>query len=168
MGVLISKKVLFVHKKVSFLSNIERCPKFPEYTLPCHVSFVAASGLVYQRSSGKLVRFTEMCDINDEMQEIQYSVNEEDSNRDYFSKKLAKYINVFMIREIFRNLEGTVGYHASADFTGDQLFPVVWETTRVLESISFIVRNWVCDGAAPSRKFFLINSLEEEKRGRQY
>ena len=65
-------------------------------------------------------------------------------------------------------MECTVGYHASAGFTGDQLFPVVWEATRVLESIGFKVRNWVRDGAAPNRRFFLINGLEEEKRGRQY
>ena len=66
-----------------------------------------------------------MGDINEEMQELQYSVNEEDSSRDYFSKKLGKYVNVFMIRGIISNLECTVGYHASAGFTGDQLFPVV-------------------------------------------
>ena len=61
-----------------------------------------------------------------------------------------------------------VGYHVSAGFTGDQLFPVVWEAIWVLESIGFKVCNWVCDGAAPNRMFFLINGLEEEKRGRQY
>ena len=98
-----------------------------------------------------------MGDINEQMQELQYSVNEEYSNREYFIKKLAKYVNVFMIRGIFSNLECTVGYHTSAGFTGDQLFPVVWEATRVLESIGFKDRNWVCDGAAPNRRFFLIN-----------
>ena len=74
-----------------------------------------------------------------------------------------------MIRGIFSNFECTVGYHASANFfTGDQLFLAVWEATRVLESIGFKIRNWVCDGAAPNKKFVLINGLEEEKRGRQY
>ena len=36
-----------------------------------------------------------------------------------------------------------------------------------LESIGFKVHKWVCDGAAPKRKFFFINGVEEEKRGRQ-
>ena len=102
------------------------------------------------------------------MQDLQYRVNEENSNREYFSKKLAKYVNVFMIRGIFSNLNCTVGHHASAGFTGDQLFSVVWEATRVLESIGFKVHIWVCDGATPNRRFFLINGMEEEKRGRQY
>ena len=50
--------------------------------------------VVYQRSSGKLVGFTEIGDINEEMQEFLYSGKEEDSNREYVSKKLAKYVNV--------------------------------------------------------------------------
>ena len=84
------------------------------------------------------------------MQKLQYSVNEEGSNREYFSKKLARYVNMFRIG-IFSNLERTVCYRASAGLTGDQLFPVVWEATRVLESIGFFkVRNWVCDVAAPN------------------
>ena len=76
-------------------------------------------------------------DINEKMQKLQYSVNEEGSNREYYSKKLARYVNMSMIQGIFRNLECTVGYHASAGLIGDQLFPVVWEATRVLESIGF-------------------------------
>ena len=104
-----------------------------------------------------------MGDINEEMQELQYNIIKQDSNREYFSKKLAKYVNVLMIRGIFSNLECTVGYHGSAGFTGYQLFPVVWEATRVLDGIGFKVFNWECDGAAPNKRFFLINGLEEEK-----
>ena len=75
-------------------------------------------------------------DINEKIQKLQYSVNEEGSNREYFSKKLARYVNMSRIG-IFSNLERTVCYRASAGLTGDQLFPVVWEATRVLESIGF-------------------------------
>ena len=57
--------------------------------------------------------------INEGMQDHQYSVNEEVSNRDYFSKKLAKYVNVFMIWGIISNSECADGCHASAGFTGD-------------------------------------------------
>ena len=32
-GALFSKKVPFFHKKMPFLANIERCPKFLEYAL---------------------------------------------------------------------------------------------------------------------------------------
>lgn len=35
------------------------------------------------------------------------------------------------------------------------------------ESIGFKVHDWVYDGAEPNRKFFVINGVEEEKRGRQ-
>ena len=42
-----------------------------------------------------------------------------------------------MIRGIFSNLEFTVDYHTFAGFIGDQLFPIVREASKVLESIGF-------------------------------
>ena len=111
-----------------------------------------------QRSSENLVGFTEMGDINEEMQELQYSVNEEDSNRDYFSKTLAEYeehlatwnvqldtMNLLVLLEIsyFQLFGRQLGY---------------WRAL-VLKSVT---------GYAPNRSFFLINGLEQEKRGTQY
>ena len=46
-------------------------------------------------------------------------------------------VNMSMTHGLFRNLECTVGDHATAGLIGDQLFPVVWEATRVLESVGF-------------------------------
>ena len=40
-----------------------------------------------------------------------------------------------MVRGIYANLENKIGYHASRGFTGDQLFPLVWEATRILEVV---------------------------------
>ena len=58
-----------------------------------------------------------------------------------------------MVRGIYTNLESTIGYHASCGFTVDQLFPLVWEATRILEVVGFKVRSWVCDGATPNSIF---------------
>ena len=116
-------------------------------------------GLVYQRSTGKLVGFCEMGDINQEITNFQSRCKDIENDEQLISTKLAKYVNVFMVRGIFSNLESTIGYHASSGFTGDQLFPLVWEATRVLEAIGFKVRSWVCDGASPNRTFFKINGI---------
>ena len=62
-----------------------------------------------------------------------------------------------MVRGIYTNLESTIGYHASHGFTSDQLFPLVWEATLILEVEGFKVRSWVCDGTTPNRAFFKIN-----------
>ena len=39
-----------------------------------------------------------MGDINKERQELQYSVNEEDSNKEYFTKNLAKFGKIWRKR----------------------------------------------------------------------
>ena len=64
-----------------------------------------------------------------------------------------------MVRGILSKLCYPIGYHASTGFTGDQLFPLVWEATQILEIIGFKVRVWVCDG---DRKCFKINATDED------
>ena len=91
-----------------------------------------------------------------------FRCNKRENNEETLSKRLATYVNVFMIRGIYSNLESVIGYHASCGFTGDQLYPLVWEATRVLEAIGFKVRSWVCDGASPNRSFFKLNDVLNE------
>ena len=76
-------------------------------------------------------------------------------------RQFASYVNVFMVRGICSNLCYPFGYHASTGFTADQLFPVVWEATYLLESMGFHVRTWVCDGASPNRKLFKICAADD-------
>ena len=116
------------------------------------------SGLIYKKSSGKLIGFTEMGELNESINEFQRGCDEGKSELD---RQFSKYVNMFMVRGIFSNLCYPFGYHASVGFTADQLFPLVWEATRVLEMIGFMVRVWVCDGASPNRKLFSINVVED-------
>ena len=114
------------------------------------------SGLVFKRSSGKLVGFTEMGEINEEIREFKSHCDAETASTE---RAFASYVNVFMVRGICSNLCYTFGYHASIGFTASQLIPLVWEANGVLESIGFKVRAWVCDGASPNRKCFKINGV---------
>ena len=78
------------------------------------------------------------------------------------SKIIATYLNVPMIRRICSQLYATFGHHVLTGLTSDQLCPLVWETTRILECVGFKVRAWVCNGASSNRKFFKTNHLEQE------
>ena len=49
-------------------------------------------------------------------------------------------------------------YFASTGFTSVQLYPCTMEATQVLESLGFLVRALVSDGASPNRKFYNIVS----------
>ena len=139
-----------VLKKLVIDSKLHSLEEFQKEVSLCFDEMKLQQGLVYQRSTGKLIGFCEMGDINHEIATFQASCFEELSDELKVAKNLAKYVNVFMVRGIFSNLESTIGYHASCGFTGDQLFPLVWEATRVLEVLGFKVRSWVCDGAAPN------------------
>ena len=106
------------------------------------------AGLVYKKGSGKIVGFTDMGDINDEIKTLVDRCEKKKKEKVDF----ASYINVFMVRGICSKLCSPIGYHSSMGFTGDQLFPLVWEATRILEGLGFRVRSWTSDGAAPNRK----------------
>jgi len=67
-----------------------------------------------------------------------------------------------MARGIFTNLAYPFGYYASTGLSGDQLKPLIWEATRILELIGFNVRAWTSDGASQNRECFDINAAGED------
>ena len=58
-------------------------------------------GLVYKRSSGKLVGFYEMGDINQEIESFQARCVDKENSILTISKTLAKYVNVFIVCGIY-------------------------------------------------------------------
>ena len=62
-------------------------------------------GLVYKRSSGKFVGFCEIGDINQEIESFQVRCVGKESSVPTVSKNIGKYMNVFMVRRIYANLE---------------------------------------------------------------
>ena len=99
-----------------------------------------------------------MGDVNDEIKTLMNRFEEKGENHDF-----ARYINVFFVRGIFSKLCFPIGCHPSMGFTGDQLFPLVWEATRILEGLGLKVRSWTCDGATPNRKFLKIDSKCQDR-----
>ena len=99
-----------------------------------------------------------MGDVNDEIKTLMNRFEDKDEKYDF-----ARYINMFFVRGTFSKLCFTIGYHSSMGFTGDQLFPLVWEGTRILEGLGLKVRSWTWDGATPNQKFLRINSDRQDQ-----
>ncbi|XP_066914303.1 uncharacterized protein [Clytia hemisphaerica] len=114
--------------------------------------------LVFNRATGKLVGFTEMGNVNEEIREFSDRCEEKKVEERAFSK----YVNIFMVRGLFSGMKSAFGYYASTGMTGDMLYPTVLEATRVLESVGFKVRPWTSDGASPNRKFIKICGGDQE------
>ena len=101
------------------------------------------------KTIGKLVDFTEMGEINDEMEkfgrlcvrvvetEIEKQIEEKESKsagkkeKDSWERErhLAKYVIVFLVRGLFTKLCYPFGHFAS-----EQIFPCAHEAVRILES----------------------------------
>ena len=117
------------------------------------------SNFVYKKSTGKILGFVEMGDVNEEIPPFQTKCEENGYQGDeLIEKKMANYVNIFMVRCILSKLCYPICCHASIGLTGEQLFPLVWEATRVLKGISFKVRVWVY--STPNQKGFEINATD--------
>ena len=112
------------------------------------------SGLVYNRHNGKLIGFTELGNINNELEEFKNKIE-----GDIEHKPLATHIITFMVKGLASSLAYPIAYYPSQGFTSDQLFPPVWECVRVLESIDLNVRFFTSDGAAPNRRFYRLHAM---------
>ena len=86
------------------------------------------SGLVFSRSSGKLIGFTELGYLNEELYKFERRIDEERTE-----KELATHVLSFMVRGLFKRFNYPIGYFVSCSFDSDQLYPCVWEAVRVVE-----------------------------------
>ena len=113
------------------------------------------SGIVYSRNTGKLVGFTELGDINDELDVFERQYKGTDT------KDIATSVLCLMARGLFKHVNYPIAYYTSCGFTSSQLFTIVWEAVKVLKIIGFTIRAFICDGASPNRKFFEMHRLED-------
>lgn len=126
-------------------------------------------GLVYSTTTGKLVGFNEMGDINDEFALFEQKINKESEEVDEVTNEssnnmsLAKYVIVFMVRGIGSSLCYPFGHFASDGFTSDQIYHSAWEAIGILEQMDLKVHAIIADGASPNRKFMKLHKLENEE-----
>ena len=77
------------------------------------------SGLVYSKSSSRVIDFTELGDMNDELYEFERRMT------DNKPKELATYVLCFMVRGLVKRLCFPVAYFSLRGFDSAQLFPTV-------------------------------------------
>lgn len=114
------------------------------------------SGLVFSKNSGGLIGFTELGDINEEIQQLERQVKERQQG-----KPLATHVLAIMARGLFKHFNFPLGYFATTTVDSHQLFSIIWEAVTILESIGMNVRAFVCDGASQNRKFFQMHRLTD-------
>ena len=106
------------------------------------------SGLIFNKNTGELVGFTNLGQVNHDIDVIANGEN---------TVSVAKKMLAFMLRPVFKpSLSFTVAAYPTRDISGSQLFPIAWEVVEALELSGFPVFALVADGASPNRQFYKL------------
>ncbi|XP_035662524.1 uncharacterized protein LOC118406544 [Branchiostoma floridae] len=119
------------------------------------------SGLVYSKTSGELVGFTDLGGVNNELKAFEKRCQAEQHGTEE-EPDLATHVLAFMVRGIFINLQFVFAYFPCLGFSSDQLYPAVWQANAILDQMGFHVRAFVSDGASPNRRFYKVH--EDDQR----
>ena len=115
------------------------------------------SGLVFSRSTGTIIGFTELGQISDEIDSLERSLQKDRKK----VRPLATHVLAIMIRGFFNHFNLPIGFYATRSATAEQLFAIIWEAVGVMEMVGFNVHAFVCDGASANRKFFNMHKLKD-------
>ncbi len=102
-------------------------------------------GLVFNKYSGKIIGFTQLGTINDDLLRLEQEEH----------PPFAKYVLAIMVRGTL--LEFPYAHFGTRGITADLMFPIIDEALYCLESRGIKIISITADGASPNRKLFNKN-----------
>lgn len=111
------------------------------------------SGLLHRKSSGRVISFTELGDMKNELSKFKRRMWNNKPN------KLGTNVLCFIVRGLVKRLCFSVGDFSLQSFDSVQLFLIVWQAIHILETVRFQVAAVACDEASPNRQFQRIHEL---------
>ena len=112
------------------------------------------SKLVYSKASGRLVGFVDLGSVNEEIEQLASSL-EDDKTLPVC--ELAKQMLVMMVRTISKpSFSFPVSQYPTNGLKGEKLFPIIWESIKALELNGLHVLSVTSDGASANRKFYRL------------
>jgi hypothetical protein len=115
------------------------------------------AGLVFNKSSGKLVGFVDLPNIGNELENLE-TMMRGDNSKPSPQPQLAEHMLVVMARSIFQpSFTFPVAQYPTSTLSADKLYPLVWGVVEALELNELEVTSFTCDGLSANRKFFRIS-----------
>lgn len=102
--------------------------------------------LAYDKYTGSVVGFTNLGEINNDLLAL-----ERECKNDQEHAPVANHLLVIMVRGLFFKLDFPYAHFGTSGVTAHQLFPIVWEGIRQVESVGLKVIFIIADGASPNR-----------------
>ena len=113
-------------------------------------------GLVFEKSTGALFGFTDLGEVNNQLDEFEASLK---SDASLLQRPLAKTVIVFMFKGLFTNTALPYAHFAASSLTGADMFPLLWKVIERLTRTGCCILGVTCDGGSPNRRLFQLHRL---------
>ena len=108
-------------------SNLEVLQPYQKNVSICFDKMKINADLLYRKSTGQLVRYTDLGNVNDELRLFESRVQSEEYCQDF-----ATHVIVYMVHGILTNLVYPFRFFTSLRFMATQLFPCTMEATSII------------------------------------
>ena len=164
---------------LNFISTDWKLDELEQYK--CNVTLVfdeikLKSDLAYSKTSGKLIGYTDLGPISNELEQFESRLNAAQESEDTepegtsstqsdnntkqpMQPQIATQMLVLMARGIFSSLRIPVAYFPTTNAKSHQLYHCIWPTVKAISLLGLTVRAFVADGASWNRKFFTHHTL---------
>ena len=110
-------------------------------------------GLVYEKSTGALIGFSDLGGVIQQLNEHENLV----AGNGWRFRQLAKTMMVIMVRGVFTDIAFPYAQFPMASPKGSDLFPLIWRAVDRLECNNVKVLGVTCDGASINRRMLKLH-----------
>ena len=110
-----------------------------------------SQNLVFQKSTGSMIGFTNLDDVDKEVQNLEAYLN--DNNDDNREPVIAQKVLVYMVKGVACNIKGVIATYAVANMSVNQMYFWTWAVIGSLERSGVAVIAFVSDGCSVNRAF---------------
>jgi len=118
-------------------------------------------GFVFERSSGALFGFTDLGEVNNQLDDFEAMLKRDATS---LQRPLAKTMAVFMFKGLFTNIPLPYAQFAASSITGADMFPLLWRVIEHLTRVRCQVLAVTADGGSPNRRLFQLHKLPGSSR----
>ena len=113
-------------------------------------------GLVFERSTGALFGFTDLGEVNNQLDDFEAMLKKDASS---LQRPLSKTMVVFMFKGLFTNIALPYVQFAASSITGADMFPLLWKVIERLTKVGCQVLAVTSNGGSPNRRLFELHKL---------
>ena len=120
-------------------------------------------GLVYEKSTGALFGFTDLGEVNNQLDDYEKSLSGDGTG---LQRPLAKTMLVFMFKGLFTNVAMPYAQFPACSLKGYYMFPLLWEVIGRLTQIGCCVLGVTCDASSPNRRLFQLHKIPDDPKSK--